>query len=98
MIDFGLDSTFERVKINNEMLVKCQIFARMSPEQKQVVVERLQLLGYCVGFCGDGTNDCGALKAADVGLSLSQKFGNFTRSCCLLGENTQLDTINSKSD
>ena len=72
MIDFGLDSTFERVKINNEMLVKCQIFARMSPEQKQVVVERLQLLGYCVGFCGDGTNDCGALKAADVGLSLSE--------------------------
>ena len=54
------------------MLIKCQIFARMSPEQKQVVVERMQLLGYCVGFCGDGTNDCGALKAADVGISLSE--------------------------
>lgn len=54
------------------MLIKGQIFARMSPDQKHLLVERLQELGYCVGFVGDGANDCGALKAADVGLSLSE--------------------------
>ncbi|CAG8751445.1 35338_t:CDS:2, partial [Racocetra persica] len=32
---------------------------------------KIQEIGYCVDFCGDGANDCGALKAADVGLSLS---------------------------
>lgn len=54
------------------MLIRSQIFARMPPDEKQELVEKLQRLGYCVGFCGDGANDCGALKAADVGISLSE--------------------------
>ncbi len=54
------------------MLVKGVIFARMSPDEKAELVERLQSLGYTVAFCGDGANDCGALKAADVGVSLSE--------------------------
>jgi cation-transporting P-type ATPase 13A2 len=54
------------------MLVKTQIFARMSPDEKNEVVERLQTLGYTVLMCGDGANDCAALKAADVGISLSE--------------------------
>ncbi|KAI0940528.1 hypothetical protein AcW1_003699 [Taiwanofungus camphoratus] len=54
------------------MLVKTQVFARMSPDEKNEVVERLQGLGYTVLMCGDGANDCAALKAADVGLSLSE--------------------------
>ncbi|KAJ2992757.1 hypothetical protein HDV02_002869 [Globomyces sp. JEL0801] len=66
MLEFASDESFEK------MLVKCQIFARMSPDQKHFLVENLQSIGYCVGFCGDGTNDCGALKSADIGLSLSE--------------------------
>jgi len=52
--------------------MKAQVFARMSPDEKNEVVERLQTLGYTVLMCGDGANDCAALKAADVGLSLSE--------------------------
>lgn len=55
-----------------QMLVKGVIFARMSPDEKAELVERLQALGYTVGFCGDGANDCGALKTADIGISLSE--------------------------
>ncbi|CAG8441593.1 2747_t:CDS:2 [Diversispora eburnea] len=65
IVDYGDEMTLYR------MLIKGQIFARMSPDEKHELVEKLQEIGYCVGFCGDGANDCGALKAADVGLSLS---------------------------
>ncbi|KAI0081294.1 hypothetical protein K474DRAFT_1768739 [Panus rudis PR-1116 ss-1] len=54
------------------MLVRTQIYARMSPDEKNEIVERLQGLGYTVLMCGDGANDCAALKAADVGISLSE--------------------------
>lgn len=66
MIDFASP------KVLKEMLVCGQVFARMSPDEKHELVEKLQSIEYCVGFCGDGANDCGALKAADVGISLSE--------------------------
>ncbi|OMH83716.1 putative cation-transporting ATPase [Zancudomyces culisetae] len=55
----------------NRMLMMAIVYARMSPDEKGELMERLQDLGYCPGFCGDGANDCSALRAADVGLSLS---------------------------
>ncbi|KAF2868504.1 hypothetical protein BDV95DRAFT_579980 [Massariosphaeria phaeospora] len=63
---------FASEKVLREMLVCGQVFARMSPDEKHELVEKLQSIDYCVGFCGDGANDCGALKAADVGISLSE--------------------------
>ncbi|KAF1850865.1 P-type ATPase-like protein [Cucurbitaria berberidis CBS 394.84] len=66
VVDFASESVLR------EMLVCGQVFARMSPDEKHELVEKLQSIDYCVGFCGDGANDCGALKAADVGISLSE--------------------------
>lgn len=60
------------IDIVRRMLIKGTIFARMSPDEKHDLVDRLQDLGYTVGMCGDGANDCGALKAADIGISLSE--------------------------
>jgi P-type E1-E2 ATPase len=58
--------TLERILINGS------IYARMSPDQKAQLVERLIGLGYGAAMCGDGANDCSALKAAHVGISLSE--------------------------
>ncbi|CCE78473.1 Piso0_001096 [Millerozyma farinosa CBS 7064] len=62
----------KNVSLIQRVLMKCDIYARMSPDEKHELVEQLQKLDYTVGFCGDGANDCGALKAADVGVSLSE--------------------------
>nr|XP_045243128.1 probable cation-transporting ATPase 13A4 isoform X3 [Macaca fascicularis] len=56
-----------------KILINGTIFARMSPGQKSSLVEEFQKLDYFVGMCGDGANDCGALKMAHVGISLSEQ-------------------------
>uniref|UniRef100_A0A3B4TLF6 Polyamine-transporting ATPase 13A3 n=1 Tax=Seriola dumerili TaxID=41447 RepID=A0A3B4TLF6_SERDU len=48
------------------------VFARMAPDQKTQLIEALQGVDYFVGMCGDGANDCGALKRAHGGISLSE--------------------------
>ncbi|XP_067322244.1 probable cation-transporting ATPase 13A5 [Anolis sagrei] len=56
-----------------KILVNGTVFARMSPGQKSSLVEEFQKLNYFVGMCGDGANDCGALKMAHAGISLSEQ-------------------------
>uniref|UniRef100_A0A7N8Y9K0 Polyamine-transporting ATPase 13A3 n=1 Tax=Mastacembelus armatus TaxID=205130 RepID=A0A7N8Y9K0_9TELE len=54
------------------LVLRASVFARMSPNQKTQLVEVLQSIDYIVGMCGDGANDCGALKKAHSGISLSE--------------------------
>lgn len=53
------------------ILNKCVVFARMTPNMKAQLVILLKENGYKVLMCGDGANDCAALKVANVGISLS---------------------------
>ncbi|KAL8188329.1 UNVERIFIED_CONTAM: hypothetical protein K2H54_065675, partial [Gekko kuhli] len=56
-----------------KLLLNGTVFARMSPAQKASLVEEFQKMDYFVGMCGDGANDCGALKVAHAGISLSEQ-------------------------
>jgi magnesium-transporting ATPase (P-type) len=62
-------------KVLKLFLMKCLVYARMKPDQKSEAVSYIQDLyskeQILVGFCGDGANDCGALKTAHIGISLS---------------------------
>jgi P-type Mg2+ transporter len=49
---------------------KADILARLSPIQKEQVVQTLKEQGHVVGFIGDGINDVMAMKSADVGISV----------------------------
>ncbi|KAL4462608.1 hypothetical protein ABPG74_000438 [Tetrahymena malaccensis] len=64
----------EKEHLLRTMLLKTQIFARMRPEEKAHLLQMLQDLPWkpTCGMCGDGANDCGALKTADIGISLSE--------------------------
>ncbi|KAM8850920.1 polyamine-transporting ATPase 13A3-like isoform 4-T4 [Spinachia spinachia] len=55
-----------------KLVLRATVFARMAPDQKTELVEVLQSIDYTVGMCGDGANDCGALKRAHSGISLSE--------------------------
>ena len=48
----------------------CDLFAKLSPSQKERIVKTLQVAGHTVGYMGDGINDAPALRHADVGISV----------------------------
>jgi cation-transporting ATPase 13A3/4/5 len=56
----------------DQLLFRTRIFARFSPTQKSDTINLFIAKGQVTAMCGDGGNDCGALRAAHVGLALSE--------------------------
>lgn len=59
--DFALGAIAEQV----------DVFARISPMQKQRIISALRSRGHVVGYIGDGINDVPSLHIADVGISVA---------------------------
>ena len=63
-----LDSISE--KELQSKIMKCSVFARVSPEHKVRIVKAFQKNGNVVAMTGDGVTDAPALKNADIGVSM----------------------------
>jgi len=49
---------------------EANIFARVTPSQKNRIITALRTNGHVVGYLGDGINDAPSLRTADVGISV----------------------------
>uniref|UniRef100_T1KHN6 Cation-transporting ATPase n=1 Tax=Tetranychus urticae TaxID=32264 RepID=T1KHN6_TETUR len=67
---FELIRNYDR-SLLSKIVHRGTIFARMLPDHKLHLIDEIQRQGHQVAMCGDGANDCGALRLANCGISLS---------------------------
>lgn len=87
------DNAGERDFLKSLLGTDANILFQQRPEDKLEMVKQLQLKGKKVMMIGDGLNDAGALKQADVGIAVAEDSNNFTPASDGILEASQLSSL-----
>lgn len=75
------DGDSDRERMKDLFPQHTHLLFNQSPQDKMKYIHQLQLAGKKVMMIGDGLNDAGALKQADVGIAVSDNKGIFSPAC-----------------
>jgi Cu+-exporting ATPase len=89
------DQETEKSYLKKYFPIKTHLNFRQNPSDKLNYIEDLKAKGKKVLMLGDGLNDAGALKAADIGISVSEDVYNFSPACDGILEGGKLINLNS---
>jgi Cu+-exporting ATPase len=88
------DHDYDKNKIRELMPGIDGLFFDQSPEDKMIHIRSLKKHEGAIMMIGDGLNDAGALKQADIGIAVADSASNFTPSCDAIIEGSQLQRLN----
>jgi Mg2+-importing ATPase len=74
---------------------RTDVFARVSPAQKNRIILALKARDHVVGFLGDGINDAPSLHAADVGISVANAVDVAKDAADIILQRRNLDVLHT---